>query len=92
MSASQRRCILSFVVLVSAFLVGCAHKREMHYPGSSGIGSEPPLINSDTAISDKGKGSSSQARRSASNKANSSQARLDSADDPDRFDIDQVRE
>jgi len=78
------------ILILAMFFVGCAHKREAHYP-SSKFGSEPPLIGSDPEITDKGKSGTTQARRSSSSKASSSQARLD-ADDPDRFDFDQVRD
>ena len=74
-----------------ALVVGCAHQREAHYPPSGGT-SEPVLTSPSASARSRSSSKSSQAQRSSSKRSDNSQARLDSNDDSDRFDFDQVRD
>jgi hypothetical protein len=84
---------LSLTLIVWAG-AGCAHRREAHYPSSNGL-SEPALttnrdeINAqDTRSASKGNSRSS----SDSKRSSTSQARLDSNNDTERFEIGQFRD
>jgi hypothetical protein len=75
----------------SALLLGCAHQREAHYPLANG--SADAVVTSPSSSANTRSGSKdAHAQKSSGKKAGDSQARLDSNDDPDRFDFDHVRD